>query len=146
MIVIDARAFLALFGVAALAIGVFLPVVAVPLLGSKTIMGGGERDGIILLCLAALALALILIGRTRYVVLPGAAALGLIIYNYVHLQSQMDAAQKGKIEEFGDEPLRKFVEAYAAEFSYGWIVMGAGALILILASFVKLRAPTSSAS
>ena len=85
------------------------------------------------------------LAKAADVVLPGAAALGLIIYNYVNLQSRMDAAQKGKIEEFGDEPLREFVEAYAAEFSYGWIVMGAGALVLILAPFVKLRAPPSSA-
>lgn len=140
MIVIDARAALAFVGVVLLGVGVFLPIVSVPLLGSASIVGDGERDGVILLCLAMLALALILLGRLRFVVLPGAVALGLIVYSYVRLQSKMNAAHEGKIAEFGDEPLRKFMEAYAAEFSYGWIVMGIGALLLIVAPLVRLRA------
>jgi hypothetical protein len=92
---LDSKVLIALCGVVLLAVGVFLPVIEVPLFGSVDFFDLGKVDGAIVLLAAAAALALTLMGRIRYVGVPGVIALALIAYNYLNLQLELAGPEVG---------------------------------------------------
>jgi hypothetical protein len=61
----DKRQTIGLAGVAALAIGVFVPLVSLPIVGSLTYFNNGKGDGIIVLALAVISALIVLAKRYR---------------------------------------------------------------------------------
>lgn len=136
----------ALIGAALVAIGPFLPMMHVPKRGSITLMAAPWAwVGWTILALGALAALLALLNRTRHVIWPGIATLGLLAYGYVQVSTEIERARLrvgggiGSLIE-GD-PLAKLkdIAALNTRYEYGWAVLVFGALALVAAGVLAWR-------
>jgi len=123
----------ALIGGVLLALGVFLPLVRVPKLGTISFMNNGSTEGIIVLLLAGAVIALALLNQTRHAVWPGLAALAMVGFAFVRIQSRLGEARERAAAEAGDNPFAGIAEAAAGsiQLEYGWAVLAFGALLAI---------------
>lgn len=129
---------LAFVGAGLLAIGPFMPVVSVPIVGNLNLFNGGEGDGIILLVLAGIGAVLAYLGKTRHVLWPGLAAAAMLLYGLVRFQqlkSQMRADMDSDLE---DNPFKGLAELAieSVQLQWGWFPLVAGAGIMIYAGWL----------
>ena len=66
------RQTLGFIGAAALFVGVFTPIISLPLIGSINYFQNGNGDGVIVMCFALLALLFVVRGSYRLLWIPGA--------------------------------------------------------------------------
>lgn len=138
---------IALVGAGLLAIGVFLPLVRVPKMGTINYVANGSGDGIFVLVLAVAAAALALLDRTRHALWPGLASLAMIAFTFFSLQSRMAEARAQMRSSIGDNPFGGIAEAAsnAIQLEYGWAVLVFGALMVIAGGALAWRRPGASA-
>ncbi len=132
----------ALGGAALLALGAFLPLVHVPKRGGVTLIAtDGGWGGYAILALAAAGAALALLGRTRWTMLPGIAALGVAAYAFIRVSTEIERARLRLGGGIGDDPigqLQDYVRVNSS-YSYGWAVLVFGALGLVAAGLLAWR-------
>ena len=78
----DLRKVLAYVGAALMMVGVFMPIVSAPMVGTVTYFKNGEGDGTIVLALGAISLLLILANRLRLLAVTGLLSLGILGYTF----------------------------------------------------------------
>src|SRR5210317_2021612 len=78
-----------LAGVALLFIGVFCPILSVPIRGNMNYFQNGNGDGTIVLGLAAIAFFLIIADHVYYACLPAIGALLIMGYTFYSFHSKM---------------------------------------------------------
>ncbi len=121
---------LTLAGAVVLIIGLFLPIYTV--MGAISISffspgGGVSIDGIVVMACAALAGILALINHAKWAVIPGLVALGLLVYDYLRMQTEMSGGGTTVTPEQAE------MMAQVASVNFlGWGVMGLGALIILI--------------
>lgn len=117
---------LGLLGAALLVLGTFLPLASVSsTLGTEyatvNYYGNGVGDGWFMLLFAAIGVGTLAAKRFNFVRGAGIAALGLILIDFVRLSS--------KLSEISNS-------YYKAGLSWGWLVLIAGAVLLLVAPSV----------
>ena len=75
---VDRRLVLGLLGSLILALGVFMPIVRFPVVGSVNYFGNGEGDGVLVLLLAVVSLGLCLRKVFRFQLILGGVAIALL--------------------------------------------------------------------
>ena len=84
------RRILALIGAVEVFVGVFTPIVSVPLLGSANLFGNAQNGtGVILLMLAVGSVVLIFLGKYRALWLTGVGALGVVTLTFITFVTDM---------------------------------------------------------
>jgi hypothetical protein len=120
-----------------LAVGLFLPIVTLPILGTVNLFGnGGNLNAIALLVLAALAGGLALKDRLAEALWPGLGAAGILLYGFVRLQyaiSQMRAS----LDDLADNPFAGLVQGAmsSVQLQWGWLILAAGVGLIIYGAF-----------
>lgn len=123
-------------GAAALAIGLFVPIATVPILGSVTLMSSGfNLIGMALLVTAGLSAFLAWADREDDLVWTGAAALLTVIFVFGRLQLNMMRLRESLETELKDNPFAGLAQSAAAAMGvqWGWLVLAAGAAVLLYA-------------
>lgn len=127
---------IAIIGAAVVIVGLFLPVASSPNMSvGLLIQGEGVSwEGLVVLACALLGAALAFIGRTKHVVWPGIAVIGLLAWRYVEAQARLDSMAR---TISGPDIPPDFAAMLTARMPHlnllGWGVMGAGALVMIVA-------------
>ena len=124
-----------LVGALLIAIGVFTPLVTIPIMGSLNAFQNGEGDGIILLGLEIPILLLILAKKFKYICLPAFAIAGILVYDFINIQnklhqlsSQSSGLAAGMIGSI--------------QMQWGWAILALGVLCLFtcsLSGFLKVE-------
>lgn len=116
----------------------FCPLIRLPFVGSVNYIGHGERDGIILLVIAALALVLVIGNVAELVWVPGLVSLALIGYTLYQLNSAIQTTQAEMHDRVAGNPFGGFVEglAHSVEYQWGWVVLVAGGVLLIVSGLL----------
>jgi hypothetical protein len=123
-----------LIGAAVTIVGLFLPIVSVPIVGSVNMLlpGGGIGDGIFVLVFVVIAAVLALLGKTRHAVWPAIAALGFIGYKFFELKGAVDRS----MATLSSNPeAAQYLESIGGGVQInwlGWIVLGLGALVMLV--------------
>ncbi len=131
----ERRRFMALAGSVILALGVFCPLIKVPMLGTINSFQNGKGDGVVVLLLAALAFLCAGRGLYRLLLLPwGGAALllGNAFYRTLALLREAKAASAAELEGNPFAGLAEMVIG-SVELQWGWAVMAIGLLLIISA-------------
>ena len=119
-----------LAGAVVLIIGLFLPIVSVMGISANLIMPGGQGvtgSGLILAGCAVLAALLALVNQAKWAVIPGLAAVGWLVFQFLEAQKQLSGG--------GDIPpeAQEMLAAMAPSLNYlGWGVMGVGAVVMLI--------------
>jgi hypothetical protein len=132
---------LALVGVVLLIVGVFLPVVSMPIVGTMNMLlpGGELGDGIFILVLALIGGGLALAGKTRHVVWPALLSLAFIAWKYIQLQGSLDEARTRMTDLGADSAMTSsLTDAVQMQF-LGWAVLGLGGIVLLVAGVLAWK-------
>lgn len=130
---------LALVGAALLTIGLFVPIVSAPMIGSVNLFSNGSPPAIALLILAVLSAVLAAKPETlRHMLWPSLAAAAIIIFSLGMLMFRL-AGMRDSLQELEGNPFAGFAHAAVAavQVQWGWLVLGAGAGLLIYAALAS---------
>ena len=125
---------LALVGVAVLVVGLFLPIMSLPIVGSVNMLlpGGGIGDGIFILVFALVGGGLAMVGQVRHVVWPALCALAFTAWKFFQLKGAVDSGRDQIAAQTGGAD---FEAAFGVmQINYlGWAVLFIGGVILLVA-------------
>lgn len=131
---VDVRQVLGFTGCLFLVLGIFSPLLTVPVVGiTVTYIGRGTGDGVFIFVPVLLALALISTRRYAFLIWPAVLAIGLMALTFVLLQ--------GKISDLQEESSSSFETSIgsAVQLQWGWGLLLAGVICLFTASQIKER-------
>lgn len=136
----DVRLLLGLGGVSALVIGVFLPFVRLPIVGSMNYFSNGEGDGVIVLILAGVSLYAILRRRFRILWGTGLLSAGLTIFTVFRFMNRL--AELGG--RHGDSELSRSINQMierSVQLDYGVAVIAIGIVLLLVTAGYRETTP-----
>ncbi len=124
---------LGVIGSIILFVGVFTPIVSLPIVGNINFFNNGKSDGVIILFMAILSLTLVLVRKYKLLLISGAFTLSILFYTFMKLQvatseakSSLDSNFKGTIFNGLGE-----MAANAIQIQWGWalLIVGSGLVI-----------------
>jgi hypothetical protein len=132
---------LALIGAAILFIGVFTPIVSVPIMGNINYFMNGRGDGVVIVVLALAAGALALADKVRHVVWPGAVSLAMLALTFYMFEKRMGEMRANMENELADNPFRGIAEmaTNSVQLQWGWAVLVLGSALLIYAGLAARK-------
>ena len=128
-----------LIGSIMLIIGVFMPIVSFPIIGSMNYFQNGEGDGVFILILAILSLFFIFVKKYVLLWTTGLTSLGLIVYSIIDFQRTMSKFRLEMERELADNPFKGLGELamQSIQLQWGWVLLIIGAILLIVAAAIK---------
>lgn len=138
----ETRTILGLSGSFLLFLGVFVPIVSVPIVGSVNYFYNGRGDGVLILLLVAVSIPLALIKRFHWLWTTGLASLALICYTFFTLQSRIAEMTSRLHSDLKDNPFRGLAEGFAqgVQLQWGWAVLILGSALLITSAALRSHA------
>ena len=135
----DRRQVLGVAGAATLFVGVFLPIVSLPIVGAQNYFQNGRGDGTILLFIAGVALLATLAKRFAWVSIAGIVSLALLAYTFIAFRSRIAEMRAAMDRDLADNPFKGIGEAMmqSVQLQWGWAVLVVGALLLCAAGVGK---------
>lgn len=125
-----------------LVIGVFAPLVRLPLIGSINYFRNGTGDGVLILALVAVSLILLLFREYRWLWITGLTSLGIISYAFISIITTIfkarDALESELSEDIFSELANVLMEVVQVE--WGWIALFFGTGLILFAANAKVRA------
>lgn len=140
----DRRKIIGFVGAGLLALGTFLPVVSLPLVGSMNYFANAQGDGTIVLVIAAASAGLVAINRYKWLWLTSAGAAVILAVFVVRFLVAMNDVQNALAEDLAGNPFAGLAEGLigSVQLEIGVFVMFAGAILLGIAA--ALSGPRAS--
>lgn len=132
----------AVVGATLMIAGAFAPLVSVPMFGSINYVGDGSHDGIVIIALALLSVALAFWGRIRGLIITGGLSVLLMATSFYRLSSGLHALKETTRTELAGNPFAGLARAAVStvQLQWGWVPLIAGAALLIAAGLgMRLR-------
>lgn len=132
---------LGLAGSVILFIGVFTPIISLPIVGSMNYFQNGRGDGVILLLVAILSAFLTLAKRYRFLLFTGGGSLAILALTFITFQVRMSQMQSEMKKSLGDNPFAGLAGTMmnSVQISWGWAILIIGAVLLIAAAIIDRR-------
>ena len=133
----QSRQLLALVGSIFLIIGVFVPIVRLPVVGSMNYIANGTGDGVIVLILAMVSLVCIFQKKYKTLYFTGFASLAMTVFTYVNLGSKLSEARAMLDRQLAGNPFKGLAQAAinTVQLEYGWFFLITGAVLLLISAF-----------
>ena len=135
----NTRTVLGVVGGAICAIGVFAPIITIPIMGNQSYFQNGRGDGTIVLLFGISTIIATLAGRYWWNWISGFGSLGLIGFTFIRFQQAINTATSEIQSELADSPFFSGLAEMAmqsVQVSWGLPVLVIGA-ILTIASAAK---------
>jgi hypothetical protein len=134
---------LGLTGSIVLFVGVFLPIVSLPMVGSMNYFQNGKGDGTIIIVLAIISLFMVLSKRYKGLWYTGIGSLAVLIVSLINAQIKISEAKTKMNADLADNPFRGIADLamQSVQLQWGWAIMIIGAVLLIAAAAIKEPAP-----
>ena len=129
-------------GAMIMAVGVFCPLVSLPIVGSINYFNNGKGDGSFVLLTAAAAAAAVFWNKFKILPFAGGATLAILAYDFWNFYSKMAKSKAEMHKDMAGNPFGGLADAAfnAVQLQWGWIVMLTGAIMLISAFVLKGKA------
>jgi hypothetical protein len=133
------RQLLGILGSAILFIGVFMPMVKLPVVGDMNYFQNGRGDGVIILVLAVISFLLVLIGWYRELWITSLGSAAVLAFTFFNFQSKMSQATTQLETELKDNPFRGLADlaVQSVQLQWGWAVLVIGIVLLIVVAAMK---------
>ncbi len=124
---------LALVGCALLLLGVFLPLMSVPVVGNLNYIGNGQGDGIIVLVLVAISALLTLARWHGSFWFTDLGTLALMAFTFTTLQVRLSEARSALKQLSTGNPFAglEAIALQSVQLQWGWAVLLIGAILLV---------------
>ncbi len=130
---------LGLIGSAVLFVGVFAPIVSVPIMGNINYFNNGKGDGVIVLVLATISLILILLKKFKGLWFTGLGSIGIMVFTFVNFQLSLANTMAQMETELVGNPFRGIADMamQSVQIQWGWALLIIGAVLLIASAAIK---------
>lgn len=128
-----------LAGGVVLLLGVFLPVVSVPIVGSISVFSSGRVDGYILLGLAVISSILAFTNNLKPLRITGGISLLMVVVSFFYILFKLNSLKSSVTDKLKDNPFSEMAQAMMStvQLQYGWVFLFIGSLLLVYAAFAK---------
>ncbi|UIJ76955.1 sulfite exporter TauE/SafE family protein [Acinetobacter sp. SH20PTE14] len=128
-----------MIGGVVLLLGIFLPVVSMPIMGSISVFSSGRVDGYILLGLAIISLILSFINNLKPLRITGGVSLAMIVFGFIYILFKLNNLKSDVADKLKDNPFGDMAQAMMStvQIQYGWVFLFIGSLMLVYAAFAK---------
>jgi hypothetical protein len=130
---------LGLIGSAILFIGVFTPILSIPIMGDINYFQNGEGDGTIILVLAVISFIVVLLKMFKVLWFTGLGSIAIMFFTFVNIQTNL-ANTKIKMEtELAGNPFRGLADMamQSVQIQWGWALLIVGAVLVIASAAIK---------
>jgi hypothetical protein len=133
------RQLFGILGSALLFIGVFMPIVKVPVIGDMNYFANGKGDGVLILALAVISLVLVLLRFYRELWITALGSAAVLAFTFFNLQSRMSEMSAKMETDLKDNPFRGLAELamQSVQLQWGWAVLVIGIALLIAAAAMR---------
>ena len=121
---------LGLVGSIILILGVFMPLISMPIMGSLNYIQNGKGDGLFILLLAVVSLILVVLKKYKGLWFTGFGSLAIMAYTFINLQIWISESQR---ELAGN----LFAGLATVQLQWGWAVLTIGAVLIIASAAIK---------
>lgn len=137
----NTKLILGLIGSIILFVGVFAPIVKLPMVGDMNYFQNGKGDGTIIMIFAVISLILTLAKYYKGLWYTGLASLGTMIFTFVHFQMKMSETQSNMARELADNPFKGLSDMMlqSIQIQWGWAILLVGASLVIAAAAIKTK-------
>lgn len=120
-------------------VGVFLPIISVPIMGNTNYFQNGKGDGTAVAVLAVISFFLVVAKRYTILWLTGLASLVVILTNLVSILSKISDAKQRMGSDLADNPFKDLADiaTQSIQLQWGWAVLIVGAGMLIACAALK---------
>lgn len=132
---------LGLAGSILLMLGVFLPVMTMPIMGGVDYFQNGKGDGVIVLILGVVSLTLAFTPAFRGMILTGLGALAVLIFSFVTLLQRLEDMRAQMSAKGGLGSKIAGAMADHVHIGFGWGVLLVGSLLVIVAAVLPVAKP-----
>lgn len=139
----NTKQLLGLLGSIVLFIGVFAPIMNIPIIGSMNYFQNGKGDGTIVLVLAAISVVLVLAREFRGLWFTGVGSLGILLFTFINFQSRMSQATADLESQLAGNPFRGLADLamQSVQLQWGWALLIVGAVLVIASAAMKDESP-----
>ncbi len=132
-----------LIGSVVLFVGVFTPIVSVPILGNANYFQNGQGDGTIILVFAVISLIMALMEKYKVLWFTGSASLAIILFTLINFQTKMSQFKADMELELADNPFRGLADMAisSVQLQWGWALLVVGATLIIISAALKSKTP-----
>ncbi len=133
------RQVLGFMGAFVLIVGVFAPLINVPIMGSVNYFQNGKGDGTFVLALGIISLVLILAKQYKWLWITGLGSLGLLTFTFFHFQSKISQMKTEMETGLAGNPFRGLVDVamQSVQIQWGFALLAVGAILLIISAAKK---------
>lgn len=130
---------LGIIGSIILFIGVFTPIMSIPIMGNINYFRNGQGDGTIILALAVISLILALKNKYKGLWVTGVGSLGVMLFTFINFQTKMSQAKANMKLELAGNPFRHLADAamQSVQLQWGWALLIIGAVLIIASAAMK---------
>ena len=130
---------LGIMGSIVLFIGVFTPIVSLPIVGSMNYFQNGKGDGIIVLVLAIVSFVLVLIKNYKGLWFTGIGSLAVMIFTFIVFKSKMSEVKSNMELSLAGNPFRGLADMamQSVQLQWGWAVLIVGSGLVIASAALK---------
>jgi hypothetical protein len=135
----DIKQLLGILGSLFLYIGVFSPIVYIPIVGDQNYFQNGKGDGVILLVISTVSLILTLTRVYKGLWLTGLGSFAVLIFTFVKFQLKMSELTTQMDKDLAGNPFRGLADiaVHSIQLQWGWGILLSGVVLLISAALIK---------
>lgn len=128
-----------IIGSITLFVGVFAPIVRMPVLGSINYFRNGRGDGAIVMALAVISFILTLLRKFKALWFTGFGSLGALIFTFVAFQVRMSETRSTLGKELAGNPFAGLgdLAGELVQLEWGWALLVVGAGLVITAAALE---------
>ena len=133
---------LGLIGSIILFVGVFTPIVSIPIMGNMNYFQNGKGDGTIVLLLAVVSLILVLAKKYRGLWFTGLGSMAVMAFTFINFQMKMSDTKTQMESELAGNPFRGLADMamQSVQLQWGWAFLIVGAALVIASAAIKEEA------
>lgn len=135
----NTKKILGFVGSIVLIVGVFAPIISIPIVGNMNYYRNGEGDGIIILILAIISMILLLIEKYVWIWVTGICSLGIIIYSFLNIHAALHKAKEDMKSELSGNIFQGLADMaiQSIQIQWGWVLLIIGSVLLISSAAIK---------
>ena len=135
------RQILGFIGSLILFVGVFTPILNVPIVGSVNYFQNGKGDGVVILVLAVISFLITLAQKYKALLFTGFVSLALLAFTFINFQLRLADARSEMENNLANNPFNGLGDAMlsSVQISWGWAILIIGAGFVLAASFETLN-------
>ena len=130
---------LGLIGSAILFVGVFAPIVSIPIMGNINYFQNGKGDGTIVLVLAVVSVILVLLKKFKGLWFTGLGSMAIMVFTFINFQMNLANIKTQMEAELAGNPFRGIADMamQSVQLQWGWALLIVGAVLVIASAAIK---------